>query len=63
MATQPSKFWVVNDSAIQATVVLEHKQTGARSEIFVQPHSRAQVFSTYKVAPITYNNHPRVKVL
>jgi hypothetical protein len=63
MAQQETKFWVVNDSDIQATVVLRNKETKAISEIFIQPFSRAQVLKEFEVHPLTYNNHPRVKVL
>lgn len=55
---------VVNDSEIMAVVVLRNAQNAnKREEIFIQPFSRAAIGDHLSIDPITFNNHPRVKVM
>lgn len=53
---------VVNDSDIMAVVRVRNPQ-GGREEIFIQPMSRAAMKPGYTLDPVTFNNHPRVKVV
>jgi hypothetical protein len=53
---------LVNDSPITATVTLRDEK-GVKKHIFIQPMSRVEISSKDSIDPITFNKHPRVKVL
>lgn len=54
---------LINDSAMQMTVIVVDHRTKQKDEVFVQPMSRVRIDARFDVAPISKTRNPRLKVI